>query len=85
MIHYSEMMKVLEARDGKGDLIPFSLSYVKADLKRRTGGDEKTIACATRIGANKDGTINIKLIPSGLIKKVHLRLITAINTLAVFY
>lgn len=85
MIPYSDMLAITEVREDRGDPVPFSFTYIKADLKRRTGGDAKTISCAVRVGGSSDGTLNYKMLPSGLIRKAHLRLITEINGEKVYY
>lgn len=79
------MLAITEARDGKGDPVPFSFTFIKADLKRRTGGDAKIISCAVRVGGSNDGTMKFKMLPSGLIRIAHQRLVTEINGQQVYY
>ena len=105
-IHFTDVLKWIEARDSFGKLLPFSLKYVKADVNRNSGGHEVAVPQAVlyaRPGGSSDvsasassdvvrnpnhfdhDTINIMLLPSKQIRKVHTRLITSFNNQPVFY
>jgi hypothetical protein len=104
-LHYSDLLKWLDARDANSQPVPFTMKYVKADRKRRIGGAEvnvpqavlytmprqsKAASVATGATLKKPNhydhdTVNIMLLPSRLIRKVHTRLITEFNNQPVYY
>jgi hypothetical protein len=103
-----DMYKYMHTPNEAGMPVPFSLSYVKLDRKKHTGGNLKRVAqcvatqvfdapratraqrkAAAQLKVQRlqaraprhsvNGTFNVRLLPSGLIRKVHYRLVTRFN------
>ncbi len=73
----------MEQTDKEG--LPFSLKFVTADRKRKTGGDLIELhGCKLKGMDVKHATRNI-LLSSGKIRKVHIRLIIEYNGHTIVY
>lgn len=57
-IHLSDVLKLMTAHDSKGNPIPFSISYLSADLEAKTGGQWKHHPIAFCSFQNRSGTKN---------------------------
>jgi hypothetical protein len=91
MIRVSDMLNVMNQRDGNSDFIPFSITWVSCNLKQNTGGEKITLAKAVLKGSGKSKsakrnpnhyenyTRNIVAFGGDRIMKVHVLLITRFN------
>jgi hypothetical protein len=79
IITFDEAMRLMAS--GK----PFNITFVKADLRRKTGGQIRHEQDAVQIGwdyANHNRRLRLR---SGAVRNVHIRLITEINGRKVVY
>ena len=79
MLHFSKIQTIAKRKDKQGMPVPFSLRYVK-----KSTGEIIHIEQAVATSDNSKGTLNIKLLPSGQIRKLILPLVIEINNTPVF-
>lgn len=64
---------------------PFDITFVKADLSRKTGGQLRYEQGAVQTGMNYEHHLRRIKLRSGRIRNVHIRLITELNGRKVLY
>ena len=79
MLHFSKILHVAGRKDGRGKPLPFSLKYVKVST-----GEVITVEKAVITSSFHQGTMNIKLLPSGQIRKIIIALIIEFNQSPVY-
>ncbi len=79
MLHFSKILQVAQRKDKGGKPLPFSLKYVKAST-----GEVIKIDSATLTSSHHSGTMNIRIHPSGQIRKITLALIIEFNNTTIF-
>jgi len=80
MIHLSKLVQIAERKTASGSPIPFSLKYVK-----KSTGEIITIDQAVFTSSHHSGTLNIKLLDSGQIRKLILPLIIEFNNTPTYW
>jgi len=86
------MLNVMNQRDGNGEFVPFgSITFVKLDNRRNTGGEKVTLENAVLQGNGRSKsttknpnhfenyTRNIKSVDGDRIIKIHVPLVTRFN------
>jgi hypothetical protein len=91
MIRVPDMLNVMNQRDGNGDYIPFSLTWVTCNKKQHTGGEKITLDRAVLCSGGKSSaekynpdhfenyTRNIRAAGADRIMKIHVLLVTRFN------
>jgi hypothetical protein len=91
MIRVADMLNVMNQRDGNGDFVPFSLTWVSCNQQKNTGGEKISLTKAVLEGSGKSKsakrnpnhhenyTRNIRAFDGDRIMKVHVLLITRFN------
>ena len=90
-ISVADMLKVMQSRSSDGELIPFSITFVTCDRKKKTGGQKITLEKAISEGSGKSKsklrnpdhyrnyTRNIRSVDGDKIIKIHPLLVTRFN------
>lgn len=79
MIHISRIPQIMERKTPDRKPMPFSLKYVK-----KSTGEIIDIRDAVLTSSHHQGTINIKILSSGEIRKLILPLIVEFNNIKTF-
>jgi len=79
MIHISRIPQIMERKDRHGKPVPFSLKYVKVST-----GEIIEISNAVLTSTYHYGTVNIMLLESKQLRKLHLPLIVEFNKTQTF-
>jgi hypothetical protein len=79
MIHFSKIIPIAERKDSRGAPVPFSLKYVK-----KSTGELITLDNCVLTSSHHSGTINIKLLDSGQVRKLIIPLIVEFNKTPVY-
>ncbi len=78
MIHFSKIKEIANRTSG-GKNVPFSFKYVKAST-----GEIISVDKAVMTSSFHQGTMNIKVIPSGQIRKIIIPLVIEFNNSPVY-
>ena len=79
MIHFSKIIPIAERKDSRGESVPFSLKYVK-----KSTGELITVDRAVLTSSHHCGTINIRILSSGQVRKLIIPLIVEFNQTPVY-
>ncbi len=100
LVSRKRALAAMRKRDGNGEFVPFSVVACKLNKATGEGGGrlhvKKAVIYKKNYGSKKkspvkrnphheyNGTINIRLIPSGEIRAIHIRLIEKFNGSVVY-
>ena len=79
MIHISKIPEIAKRKDKTGKPVPFSLKYVK-----KSTGQIITVENAVMTSSHHMGTMNIKILASGQIRKLITALIIEFNQTKIY-
>lgn len=79
MLHFSKIPQIASRKDGKNKPIPFSFQYVKVNT-----GEIIRVDRAVMTSSFHQGTMNVRILSSGQIRKVIIPLIIEFNNSPVY-
>lgn len=79
-LHYTQISRLVEKKDGNGNLVPFSITYIKRSTGERIIMDN--VVCTS--SHHRPVSINVKSNTSEEIRKLRAILVEQINSTKIF-